>query len=155
MAKKFSKFEKAFNDGLELYGDYLESKLTALYKIGKKRGKTEFGYLGDKSVFEYHGIRTEEEDRILEKADATLQKWQRIFASINDEYVEMSETVSGVTYVLEEKCIWVKRYQESWEGDIVEDQWFRVYPHQPENIRPLVSLMKQIAQSLRVNLDNI
>ena len=155
MGQKFTKIEKAVNDGLELYSGFLEEKLTALYKIAKKRGKTEFGYLGDKSVFEYNPNSTEEDDRIFEKADATLRKWQQFFAEINDEYVEMSLAVSGVTYELEEKSIWVKRYQESWEGPIVEDDYFRVYPRELENLRPLVALMKLIAKELRVNLDTI
>ena len=155
MATKFEKVVQTVNDGLELFGDYLAGKLTALYKVGVEKGKTEFGFLGDKSIFEFKPNRTEEDDRIFEESDEILQKWQGVFAVINDEYVEMSKVVSGVTYVLEEKAIWVKRYQESWEGEITGDEWFRVYPHSVENHRPLVKLMKLIAEELEVDLDEI
>ena len=155
MAAQFEKVVKTVNDGLELFGDYLAGKLSALYKIGVEKGRTEFGFLGDKSIFEYKPNRTEEDDRIFEESDEILQKWQRVFVEINDEYVEMSKVVSGVTYVLEEDALWVKRYQESWEGDIIEDKWFRVYPRSVENHRRLVELMTLIAEELEVDLDEI
>ena len=156
MATQLAKIEKTIDDVAELLRDYLAGKLSTLYRIGKEKGMIRFGYLGDSERYERIPEDIDENDEEAREAFFENQsKWQFIFAEINDEYVEMSKTVSGVTYVLEEDCIWVERYQESWEGDVYEDEWFRVYPHSLANIRPLISLMKLIAEELEVNLDTI
>lgn len=156
MATQFSKIEKTIDVVAELLRDYLAGKLSALYRIGKEKGMTRFGYLGDSARYEYGPDDIDENDEgAIEAYWDNKMKWEFVFAEINDEYVEMSRVVSGVTYVLEEDCIWVERFQESWEGDVLEDKWFRVYPHSLANIHPLISLMKLIAEELEVDLETI
>ena len=164
MAKKFTKIERALKDGLELFGDYLEEKLTALYKIGKKRGKTEFGYLGDGSDLECPDDATEEEERIVEERNKFYEKWVLLFAVINEEYYDRSFVVEGFSYLLEKDhrdkvYVQVNRYKERFDYDIELDDGrgrdVYIYPHSVANYRSLVALLKLIAKELRVNLDNI
>ena len=154
MFTKFEQLEEAVRGGLALYGDYLARKLSALYKIGLEKGKTRFGYLGDAERYEYGPVEIEDDQEAYDEYDENRRKWQFIFWGIAD-YVENCRAVSGVTYVLEERAIWIARFQTFWEGDVKEDDWLRVYPHSVENHQPLVALMKLIAEELGVALDKI
>ena len=154
MYPSFENLKNAVEGGLALYGDYLARKLSALYQIGMKKGKTRFGYLGDAERYESGPVEIEGDEEAYEEYTENMQKWQLFFLEISD-YVENSRAVSGVTYVLEERAIWVARFQERWEGSVVEDDWFRVYPHSVENRQPLVELMELIAEELGVDLDEI
>ena len=163
MTTKFAKVVQTAQAGLNLFGDYLEGILTALYEIGVEKGKTEFGFLGDQSVYDM--AYDSGDEKLIEMVEETLDKWKCVFANINYEYVNRSCVVSGITYSLEK--VWnnqvfvkVKRFQDTWDGVFLEEgdpngRDVEVDPYTVDNHPPLIKLIKLIAEDLDVDLDQI
>ena len=163
MATQFSKVKNAVYSGLNLAGDYLEGKLSALYRIGQEKGMTTFGYQGSLEEDGYPDLpdydETEEEE--VETQEEDRWDWERFvhwlftFAEINDEYVQYSHVFFGVTYTLQDGFIRIDRYQPQWDGPVYDDRSFDITPYTAANIKPLMDLMEQISQEMGVDLDAI